>query len=40
MCSSDLQRGGESSAIFNGPIQLAQVKALKLAQIEGELRCF
>ena len=34
------QRGGESSAIFNGPIQLAQVKALKLAQIEGELRCF
>lgn len=33
-------RGGESAAVFNGPLQKAQVKALKLAQVEGELRCF
>ena len=33
-------RGGESAAVFNGPLQNAQVKALKLAQVEGELRCF
>jgi hypothetical protein len=33
-------RGGESGAVFNGPQQIAAVKALKLAQVEGELRCF
>lgn len=34
------QRGGESMAVFDGPLQKAKVKALKLAQVEGELRCF
>ncbi len=33
-------RGGESGAVFDGPLQKAKVKALKLAQVEGELRCF
>lgn len=33
-------RGGESGAVFNGPQQIEAVKALKLAQVEGELRCF
>lgn len=34
------QRGGESVSYMNGPQFVAQVKALKLAQVEGELRCF
>jgi hypothetical protein len=34
------QRGGESVSYMQGPQFVAQVKALKLAQIEGELRCF
>lgn len=33
-------RGGESGAVFDGPLQKAAVKELKLAQVEGELRCF
>ena len=33
-------RGGESVSYLNGPQYVAQVKALKLAQVEGELRCF
>ncbi len=33
-------RGGESVSYMNSPQFVAQVKALKLAQVEGELRCF
>jgi hypothetical protein len=33
-------RGGESVAQMQGPIMVAKVHDLKLAQIEGELRCF
>lgn len=33
-------RGGESVAQMQHPIMQAKVHALKLAQIEGELRCF
>lgn len=33
-------RGGESGAVFEGRLQKEKVKALKLAQVEGELRCF
>jgi hypothetical protein len=33
-------RGGESVSYMQGPQYNAKVKALKLAQIEGELRCF
>lgn len=33
-------RGGESVSYMQGPQFVAQVKALKLAQVEGELRCF
>ena len=34
------QRGGESVSYMQGPTFNAKVKALKLAQVEGELRCF
>ena len=34
------QRGGESVSYMQGPQFVAKVKALKLAQVEGELRCF
>ncbi len=33
-------RGGESIAQMHGPIMKEKVHQLKLAQIEGELRCF
>ncbi len=33
-------RGGESVSYMQGPQYVATVKALKLAQVEGELRCF
>jgi hypothetical protein len=33
-------RGGESTQPMNAPLQVAKVKELKLAQVEGELRCF
>ncbi|MEQ1577857.1 MAG: hypothetical protein ABL894_09400 [Hyphomicrobium sp.] len=33
-------RGGESVSYMQGPEFVAKVKALKLAQVEGELRCF
>ena len=33
-------RGGESVAQMHGPIMKEKVHQLKLAQIEGELRCF
>jgi len=33
-------RGGESTAALQGPIMLEKIRQLKLAQIEGELRCF
>jgi uncharacterized radical SAM superfamily protein len=34
------QRGGEGVAYMNNPQSLAQVKKMKSAQVEGELRCF
>lgn len=33
-------RGGESVAQMHGPIMVEKVHQLKLAQVEGELRCF
>ena len=33
-------RGGESVSYMQGPQFVAKVKELKLAQVEGELRCF
>ena len=34
------QRGGEGVAYMNAPQAVEKVKQLKLAQVEGELRCF
>lgn len=33
-------RGGESVAQMQGPVMVEKVHQLKLAQVEGELRCF
>jgi hypothetical protein len=34
------QRGGENGQVLRSPQAIAKVKALKSAQVEGELRCF
>lgn len=37
---SVVMRGGDSNALFNSPVLQKKVHALKLAQVEAELRCF